>query len=554
MKKLLLCLTVALLSAACGSDGNDPPVEEKLSIKQTSYDVAQQGATIQVDISSNAAVDVDMPDVDWVRVSTNRGLVSTESVKYYDILENENPDPRDATIVFTTSTKRREVAISQKRKDIIVADLPPSLELPCEETTLDFDVEHNVELNIYIPPAARSWIMQNEIGTRSGVETTSLSFTINANDTPRDRAGFITISNGRTNQSISISQSRYTSSDYTENGDVTVLQSAQEGNGINIAIIGDGFTDRDIASGWYMEIMERGIEHFFAIEPHKSFRHLYNVYAITAVSENQFINNDSNTALEINFGSGTSMGSDEKRCLNYTKMAISEDNIDETLLIVVVNSAEYKGTCSWNYPTLPGSHSGGFARAHQSLARNDNEFKVILQHECGHGFAKLQDEYIYDDNKGMIPNSTINSWQITQSSYGWYKNVDFTSVPAQVRWAKYLSDPYYLAQGMGVYEGGMGTYGFGKGVWRPTENSMMRYNNAPFNAPSREAIYYRIHKLALGSSWEYNHADFVTWDKAHSPIFGGVAARQAGSGVRKAVTDHSPPIIFPYSWREALDK
>ena len=33
-----------------------------------------------------------------------------------------------------------------------------------------------------------------------------------------------------------------------------------------------------------------------------------------------------------------------------------------------------------------------------------------------------------------------------------------------------------------------------------------------FNAPSREAAYIRIHKLAYGSSWEYDYEEFVKYD------------------------------------------
>ena len=36
--------------------------------------------------------------------------------------------------------------------------------------------------------------------------------------------------------------------------------------------------------------------------------------------------------------------------------------------------------------------------------------------------------------------------------------------------------------------------------------------DAQFYAPSREAIYYRIHKLAYGKDWQYNFEDFVQWD------------------------------------------
>ena len=46
----------------------------------------------------------------------------------------------------------------------------------------------------------------------------------------------------------------------------------------------------------------------------------------------------------------------------------------------------------------------------------------------------------------------------------------------------------------------------------PTEDSMMNSNKGKFNAPSREAIYYRIHKLAYGTSWKYDYETFVSWD------------------------------------------
>lgn len=52
--------------------------------------------------------------------------------------------------------------------------------------------------------------------------------------------------------------------------------------------------------------------------------------------------------------------------------------------------------------------------------------------------------------------------------------------------------------GLGVYEGG---FRFMSGVWRPTETSIMNDSSKGFNAPSREAIYYRIHKLAYGSEY-----------------------------------------------------
>ncbi len=40
----------------------------------------------------------------------------------------------------------------------------------------------------------------------------------------------------------------------------------------------------------------------------------------------------------------------------------------------------------------------------------------------------------------------------------------------------------------------------------------MNNRGADFNAPSREAIYYRIHKLAYGADWVYNYEDFAEYD------------------------------------------
>lgn len=72
------------------------------------------------------------------------------------------------------------------------------------------------------------------------------------------------------------------------------------------------------------------------------------------------------------------------------------------------------------------------------------------------------------------------------------------------------TDSRYAGEGLGAYEGAL----YATGVYRPTENSMMNNQNETpyFNAPSREAIYYRIHKLAYGEDWEYDYETFVEYD------------------------------------------
>ena len=70
----------------------------------------------------------------------------------------------------------------------------------------------------------------------------------------------------------------------------------------------------------------------------------------------------------------------------------------------------------------------------------------------------------------------------------------------------------------------------------------MNDNTGGFNAPSREAIYYRIHKLAYGESWTYDYEDFVNWDLNQR-------ARSRVSVVpQKKYPPTAPPVIIKARW------
>ena len=109
----------------------------------------------------------------------------------------------------------------------------------------------------------------------------------------------------------------------------------------------------------------------------------------------------------------------------------------------------------------------------------------------------------------MTYNAIVNNY----NQCGWYKNVDVTSDPATIRWSSFLNDERYANEKLGAYEGGST---FSKGVWRPNENSIMRYGTE-FNAPSRAAIYNRIHKLAYGEDWQFDYETFVQQDLKNIP-------------------------------------
>ena len=340
----------------------------------------------------------------------------------------------------------------------------------------------------------------------------------------------------------------YYSTDFSADGDVTTLQTATQGGGIDIVLMGDGYSDRQIADGTYASVMQSAYEKFFSVEPYKSHKELFNVYYVNVVSATEGYEYG-NTALDGYFGNGTLVGGDDSAAMNYALNAIEESRLDNANIVVMMNSENYAGTCYMYYPSGVNDYGGGVSVSYFPVGTEPAQLEQLLHHEaCGHGFAKLADEYAYE-YMGAVPADYVSQTQTQQRDWGWWKNVDFTSDPAAVLWAKFIADERYKYDGLGAFEGGL-TYW--SGVWRPTEDSIMRYNVGGFNAPSREAIYYRIHKLAYGDSWTYDYEKFVEWDAINRKS----SAAQAASRpmVFKQYEPTAPPVVVGKSWREALGR
>ena len=340
----------------------------------------------------------------------------------------------------------------------------------------------------------------------------------------------------------------YISSDYSDDGKVTSLQTATKGNGINVVLMGDAYSDRQIADGTYKSAMENMYNNLFTEEPYKSFKDHFNVYYVNVVSTTEGYEY-SGAALGGYFGGGTLVGGNDNAVFNYALKAISAEDMDEALLIVAMNSDNYAGTCYMYYPEVSTDYGSGVSVSYFPKGGDTETFAQLLHHEaCGHGFAKLADEYAYESN-GEISSDYVTLIKEQQTDWGWWKNVDFTSDLSAIRWNEFIGDERYAGQSLGAYEGGL-TYW--TGVWRPTENSIMRYNTGGFNAPSREAIYYRIHKLAYGDSWVYDYEDFVEYDKIN--ISTESSANRLLSVPGNKIRDFKPlhePVIKKMSWRDA---
>ena len=333
--------------------------------------------------------------------------------------------------------------------------------------------------------------------------------------------------------------------DYSQDGVVEKLQSAEEGNGINIILMGDAYTDWMIAEGLYDQTMRGTMDKLFTVEPYKSLRQLFNVYSVKVVSKCGGYFAGAETALECTFGSETHVGGNKSKVLSYASKVLNEEQMDEAVIVVIMNSTQYAGTCYYYYPSgALADYSRGLTISYVPLGANEAEMERTLHHEaCGHGFAKLADEYV---NESEVADHSRYMAQHYQYNYGWYKNIDFTGDPKLIRWAKFIADPRYADEKIGAYEG---AYYRRTGAWRSRETSIMVHNTGGFNAPSREAIYYRAHKLAYGAEWQYDYEEFVEWDTPNR-----TASTTTRSSTPMIYAPTATPIIINKDWRDELKK
>ena len=421
--------------------------------------------------------------------------------------ENTTGLKRTAKVTLGSTELRffKQVTITQAA-NLILDITPNSYEIGAEGGSFLVKVTSNVTYTLL---SLTSWLTYAATD-----ETDVYEVFVEANSATTDRSATLFFRSVGIQTSLNINQegrineNYYRSTDFSANGTVKQLQKATDGKGVPLVIMGDAFSDRLVADGTYDAWMNKAMEAFFGVEPYKTFRNLFNVYSVTLVSTNEVIADDSRTALSTYFSSSTVVGGDRATVRKKAMLAVP-DGLSEALVIVIMNSETYAGsTYMYSVENEPSDYGLGEAIAYIPLCTSEEEFTQVIQHEAGgHGFGKLEDEYAYK-SMGRITDERVASI-VADQRLGYYKNVDFTSNLQEIRWARFVSDQRYKYDGVGAYEGACSYY---TGVWRPTEDSIMRHNEGGFNAPSREAIYYRIHKLAYGDEWQYNFENFVTYD------------------------------------------
>lgn len=424
------------------------------------------------------------------------------------------------------STTKIVVKGTEPGEDEVFTVTPTLFDIDGYEQDITMTVTANISYSIDSQP---EWISKKS--DNSGVYT----FTVSANTTSSSRRGEIIFKNANNSfLTVTVKQriQTYTSSDYSQDGQVTRIHSATVGKGIDVVFVGDAFADKD--QDLFNKYVELGKEAFFTEEPFRSTMNRFNIYRIGSVSKNGIITQEGgDTKFSAQFGQGTYVGGDNNLVNSFVKASIPSVDLTKTIIFVIINKAKYAGTCHM--------FSNNQAVCYVPLCRNENEYAQTLRHEgCGHGFGKLADEYFYD-SMGRIPDDEVSELKKWKGfAYGFHENVDLTSDPNTILWSKFISDSRYSGK-VGVYEGG---YTYPYGVYRPTDNSIMRYNTGGFNAPSREAIYKKIMKFSEGDAWTYDYETFVAFDApARSAKAVTRAAAQCAAVDKANFIPLAPPVM-----------
>ena len=424
------------------------------------------------------------------------------------------------------STTKIVVKGTEPGEDEVFTVTPTLFDIDGYEQDITMTVTANISYSIDSQP---EWISKKS--DNSGVYT----FTVSANTTSSSRRGEIIFKNANNSfLTVTVKQriQTYTSSDYSQDGQVTRIHSATVGKGIDVVFVGDAFADKD--QDLFNKYVKLGKEAFFTEEPFRSTKNRFNIYRIGSVSKNGIIAQEGgDTKFSAQFGQGTYVGGDNNLVNSFVKASIPSVDLTKTIIFVIINKAKYAGTCHM--------FSNNQAVCYVPLCRNENEYAQTLRHEgCGHGFGKLADEYFYD-SMGRIPDDEVSELKKWKGfAYGFHENVDLTSDPNTILWSKFISDSRYSGK-VGVHEGG---YTYPYGVYRPTHNSIMRYNTGGFNAPSREAIYKKIMKFSEGDAWTYDYETFVAFDApARSAKAVTRAAAQCAAVDKANFIPLAPPVM-----------
>ena len=527
-KNVLLSLglvVISLVMTGCSEDGTSSAGitwESGFSGTTEMYPVVNQSSEIKFKAESSWKASC---SAKWLTFSPKSGEKGNQVITVATTSTNRTKNTRTAQLTIESGGSTKTVTIKQSGEYAVFEHDELNFTSdggPLNETFVSSLDQDN--LFVYATDGIDEWIQSTNSTDRTRQEYKysfqNLRVLPNTSKDPRTGAFFLMMKDKSGNplalDTLFIYQEGasdgYQSSDYSQDGKVSQLNIASQGKGIPIVIMGDGFVDKEIADGSYSRTINQAMEHLFSEEPIKSLREYFNVYQVNAVSKRNIFDGTSSTV----FGTvpdHQTMGIDvdASQVMKYVKKVEGIDSI-HALAVVIMNMNINKGVTYMMASNKISDYSYSIALCPVIDSLKSEMFRSVLVHEAvGHGFAKLADEYVRS-TEGSATDDDIKELKERHEKYGWFLNVDSEKDSTKVLWTKFIYDAEFSNEKIGTYEGG---YTFFKGVYRPSEESMMRSNDAPFNAPSRQVIYNKVMKMALDRTPTYQ--EFVEFDKAHKP-------------------------------------
>lgn len=290
---------------------------------------------------------------------------------------------------------------------------------------------------------------------------------------------------------------------------VVVLQEACAGasKSVPLFIIGDGYNADDIVSGKYLADMTEQMEHFFSIEPLKSYRDYFTVSTAYAVSPESGIGGL--TRFESEYYGNLQGGNDMVR--DYAKTyGVGIDGNESSATILVLLNTEVTANATTMY-------DNGLAISWMGKSKDVYPYDqrgFVLHEFAGKAFGKLGPETIthltFLEACGCPGCNVKDEYERAQRN-GWWQNVSKTNKLKSLPWYHLMFHEKYSSI-VDVYEGACN---HSRGAYRSENQSVM--GNAYvhyFNTISREILVRRIMECA---GEEFVFEDFVSKDVIELP-------------------------------------
>ena len=245
-------------------------------------------------------------------------------------------------------------------------------------------------------------------------------------------------------------------------------------NRVDLVIVGDGYTASEMGQ-FQLDAMSIA-DDFFRYEPFIRYEPYFRVTTVEVVSNQSGVDNDPNpgisrdTAMDMQYWCG---GTERLLCVNVSKARgfafAGAPDVDQ--ILAIANSSKYGGA--------------GYSSNDLGTAAGQNASAVeIAIHEMGHSLGDLADEYTYGgptNYTGGEPNaanlSLLTSSQMASQESKWHE---------------------WLGASIAGFDNPVSTYEGGgysaNGIYRPSNNSMMRSLSRRFNLPSAEKLIREFYR------------------------------------------------------------